>query len=745
MNRVGVLGRLAASPVAAAVVVVGIAAFAAHFAAGTGRLIVDQGPLSLQPAVADGLELFFDGALVRNGQIVVHLLGVLVFWAIGLLILFRGRHAPMRVTTALTLLLLGTALFAPLSSLDGFWSEAGTVIGALRPGPEMWRSAAGVAVLYFALVFPDGNPLGRGWAIAFAVFGVHLAAWSLFPGSVIDPREWSGPAEAAWTVAPALLATAALIVRFSRVDQEHRPPIRLVVIAFSGTVASIVMFWALQPRLEQGLLDLVLATKRLEALHDLNLLILLTASLLLLPVAMGISVVRYRLWDLELLVNRAIVYTALTAMVAGTFLVGLVGLGSLLANTIGGGRGVAGVITGVTLAVVFQPVRRRVQSAVDRRFYRQKYDAEVAVEHFISDVGELVRPVSVASAVGAVIRQTVQPTESWVVLEPPDGSPGPGAVERAATEETGSWPDGAVLMVPLIAQGRPVGAIYLGDRRSGSKYTALDRRLLERIAAAAAPPVRVGQLVEDQERLAVERARLDGELAVARTIQRDLLPRELPEISGWRFAARYESSREVGGDYYDVIPLDDGRIGLLVADVSGKGVPAALVMASCRAVVRSVAATAADPAEVLQRVNARLTADMTPGMFVTCFYAVLDPVAATLTFANAGHPLPALHTGPGRAEELRATGSPFGWMGDARYDTEVQSLSPGSMVVLASDGVIEARDRTGEFWGTRRFVAAVAAASGPDVVDGILEALRAYCAPATDLGDDVTLLAVARD
>jgi serine phosphatase RsbU (regulator of sigma subunit) len=132
-------------------------------------------------------------------------------------------------------------------------------------------------------------------------------------------------------------------------------------------------------------------------------------------------------------------------------------------------------------------------------------------------------------------------------------------------------------------------------------------------------------------------------------------------------------------------------------------------------------------------------------MFVTCFYAVLDPVTATLTFANAGHPLPAVHTGPGRAEELRATGSPFGWMGDARYDTEVRSLSPGSIVVLASDGVIEARDRTGEFWGTTRFVTAVAGASGPDVVDVILEALRLYCAPATDLGDDVTLLAVVRD
>ena len=738
------MSRMAAVPAAAAIVVIGTAAFIVHFAAETRSLIVDQGPLSLQPTVAGELELFFDSALVRNGQVAVHFLGVLVFWSIGLLILLRARHSPMRVTTALTLLLLGTALFAPLSALEGSWAGAASFIGTLRPGPVLWRSGAGVALLWFALIFPDGRRLGRVWSLVVGGFVLHVALFALLPGSWVDPREWTVGVAITWTLVPAMVAVSALIVRYARLPEEGRPQVRLVVVAFAATIATIVAFWALQPRLEAGLFDLVLATKRLEALHDLNLLVLLTACLLLLPVAVGISVVRYHLWDIELLINRALVYGALTAMVAGTFMVGTVGLGSLLAGTIGGGRGVAGVITGVVLMLVFQPVRRRVQSSVDRRFYRQKYDAERSVERFTGEVGELVRPVSVAAALGAVLRQTVQPAESWVVLEAPAAATAAGTIDRAAAADTGTWPEGAMLMVPLVAQGRPVGAIYLGPRRSGRTYTALDRRMLERIAAAAAPAVRVGQLVEEQERLAVERARLDGELAVARTIQRDLLPRHLPTLAGWRFAARYESSREVGGDYYDVIPLDDGRIGLLVADVSGKGVPAAIVMATCRAVVRSIAGSIGDPAEVLRRVNVRLYSDMTPGMFVTCFYGVLDPDAATLAFANAGHPLPVLKIPGAGSVELRATGMPFGWMADATYDTVVRDLPGGAVMVIASDGVIEARDPAGKFWGAARFSAAVAAAEGPEVVDGILEALRAHCAPATDLGDDVTLLALAR-
>jgi serine phosphatase RsbU (regulator of sigma subunit) len=212
------------------------------------------------------------------------------------------------------------------------------------------------------------------------------------------------------------------------------------------------------------------------------------------------------------------------------------------------------------------------------------------------------------------------------------------------------------------------------------------------------PAVRVALLVAAQEAEAVERARIESELSVARTIQQELLPRELPSPAGWRFEAHYEPSRQVGGDYYDVLTLGDGRYGLLVADVSGKGVPAALVMATCRSVFRSVAMTLTTPAEVMRAVNASLYEDVPGATFVTCF-----------------------------------------------YDSGSGVLEPGGMLLLYSDGVIEAMSKEGTMFGMDSLLGFVRASdpSGSFAPD-LMTRLRHHCAPSTDLGDDVTLLSIRR-
>jgi steroid delta-isomerase-like uncharacterized protein len=206
-----------------------------------------------------------------------------------------------------------------------------------------------------------------------------------------------------------------------------------------------------------------------------------------------------------------------------------------------------------------------------------------------------------------------------------------------------------------------------------------------------------------------ERERIEQELQVARRIQQDSLPKEVPEPEGWQITPYYRPAREVGGDFYDFLEFEDGRLGLVVGDATGKGVPAALVMASARSTLRAVAQASESPGDVLRRANDPLANDIPHNMFVTCFYAILDPNSGSLRYANAGHDLPYLrrHSGDD-AEELRATGMPLGLMAGMSYEEKEDALSEGESVLFYSDGLVEAHDPHYEMFGfprLRRLVA----------------------------------------
>jgi predicted ester cyclase len=165
-----------------------------------------------------------------------------------------------------------------------------------------------------------------------------------------------------------------------------------------------------------------------------------------------------------------------------------------------------------------------------------------------------------------------------------------------------------------------------------------------------------------------ERERIEQELRVARTIQQASLPKEVPQPEGWQLSPFYQPAREVGGDFYDFFALEEGRVGVVVGDATGKGMPAALVAEATSNMLRAVAQAlgSSSPGEVLSRVNETLLARIPPNMFVTCFYAILEPKSGTLSYANAGHDLPYLHRS-GAAEELRARGMPLGLMPGMGY------------------------------------------------------------------------------
>jgi serine phosphatase RsbU (regulator of sigma subunit)/predicted ester cyclase len=240
-----------------------------------------------------------------------------------------------------------------------------------------------------------------------------------------------------------------------------------------------------------------------------------------------------------------------------------------------------------------------------------------------------------------------------------------------------------------------------------------------------------------------ERERIEQELRVARRIQQASLPEKVPELEGWQISPFYRPAREVGGDFYDFHLLPEGKLGLVVGDATGKGVPAALVMSTTcgmlQAVARALGSTS--PGEVLAQVNETLLARIPPNMFVTCFYAVLDPKSATLSYANAGHDPPHVRRGDGHAEELRARGMPLGLMAGMGYEEEGASLSEGESVLFYSDGLVEAHDSQGEMFGFPRLRGLVAKHGREESLEeALLEELYSFVGEGWEQEDDITLL-----
>jgi serine phosphatase RsbU (regulator of sigma subunit)/predicted ester cyclase len=247
-----------------------------------------------------------------------------------------------------------------------------------------------------------------------------------------------------------------------------------------------------------------------------------------------------------------------------------------------------------------------------------------------------------------------------------------------------------------------------------------------------------GELLE-QER--IERERIEQDLRVARSIQQASLPKEVPTLEGWQIAPYYQPAREVGGDFYDFFELEDGQIGLAVGDATGKGVPAALAVTASCSMLRAVAQDSGySPGEVLGRVNETLVARIPPNMFVTCFYAILDPNSCTLSYANAGYDLPYLWHG-GDAEELRARGMPLGLMPGMEYEEKEIVLQEGDSTLLYTDGLVEAHDPQREMFGFPRLQALVAEHGEQQALgDFLMEELYSFVGESWEQEDDITLV-----
>jgi serine phosphatase RsbU (regulator of sigma subunit) len=645
---------------------------------------------------------------------------------------------------------------------------------------------AGMAYVLALLVFPDGR-LPAAWSRR------RWVAWPLLALSLVVAaelfthfRSWfHGNPTGLVLFFGVLIPVAGVTSQSFRLRQAssvaQREQSRVLVWALSLALGAALFLFGL----DQVIHGDWLSAARQQALDNLAFAVfpVLFAAI---PLTLTAVLVRYRLWDLDRVINQTLVYGILTGVLGLAYLASVVVLQRPLSRIVGGSSLMV-VVSTLAAAALFRPARDRIQAFIDRSFYRSRYDAAKTLEAFSAKVRDEIDLDTVAGELLDAADETMQPARMALWLRPQDGDPGEdrGAAPPPRARRTPvvvvqvgpddpliAWLEGATapvaldelevaspardalqaagmrLVVPLVSQARLVGLLGLGPRRSERDYAVDDRKLLEDLAERAAPALRVAQLVRRLVRQQADelqaRERIEQELQVAQLIQRQFLPREPPELSGWYVATYYQPAKAVGGDFYDFIELPDGRIGLVCGDVTGKGVPAALVMATTHSILRGDAPQFSSPGKVLERANNLLLQDIPPQMFVTCLYGVLDPSTGTLRYANAGHNPPYVHT-RGGVVELRATGMPLGAMPNMRYEEKEATLAPGDTVLLHSDGLVEAHDRDRRMFGFPRLAELMNdCTGGPELIQLLLGELDGFTGPDWEQEDDITLVALQR-
>jgi serine phosphatase RsbU (regulator of sigma subunit)/predicted ester cyclase len=312
--------------------------------------------------------------------------------------------------------------------------------------------------------------------------------------------------------------------------------------------------------------------------------------------------------------------------------------------------------------------------------------------------------------------------------------------------------EGDKVVIRTIGSGTHDLAEYEGLAPTGVRitienihiYRVVEDKIVEARGVSDTSPLWKRRM--EQQR--IERERFEQELLVARRIQHALLPKAVPELEGWEILPHYQPAREVGGDFYDFPPVADGRVGLVIGDVSGKGIPAAVLMASTQSVLRAISQRGDSlPDQVLTEANEVLCTYIPPNMFVTCFYAILDPESGHLSYANAGHTLPfCKRHNEDQADELRARGMPLGLIPGMSYEQQETSLVPRDAVLFCTDGLVEAHDPRGEMFGTPRLRSLLSERpeAGRGLSATLMKELERFTGEGREQEDDITLLTLER-
>ncbi len=430
------------------------------------------------------------------------------------------------------------------------------------------------------------------------------------------------------------------------------------------------------------------------------------------------------------------------------------------------------VTTTLAWAIMLAPLHTFAQSHIERRFNVRDREVRKAIEEITASLREEIDLTRLSDRFLTVIQQTMQPytvslwtlttneqqkqSVSMELIKVADDDP---LIAYVLSHSESLQIDrlqldspivqemklhGAEIILPLANQGKLLGLLILGPHLKGEAYNREEFSILNTLAPQVAPALSVAQMVQAQQAQVSEHERIEQELRTAREIQHTFLPKDVPAIRGWQLVAYYQSAREVGGDFYDFLFFEDGRLGLVIGDVAGKGIPAALVMTATRTMLRTAAQATASPGEVFARANELLYAEIPSKMFVTCFYAVLDPTSGFMRYSNAGHDLPYRHYKDG-VSELRATGMPLGLMPGSLYEEHEITIASGDSLFFYTDGLVEAHNPHREMFGFPRLKTLLEKPSdGTSLFNLLLDELKSFTGEAWEQEDDITMVTLQR-
>jgi serine phosphatase RsbU (regulator of sigma subunit) len=473
---------------------------------------------------------------------------------------------------------------------------------------------------------------------------------------------------------------------------------------------------------------------------------------LLIPLSFAFAILKYRLMNIDVIIRRTVLYSILSAIVFGLYVAVVAGIGTLVVNFTAVKSQTMIIGSTIVVGLIAIPLRNRLQQMVDRNLFRERRDFALALRNISSAIGvsdlqvflqksaeQLQRAVQnrfvllalrseshyVAAAKVGIADEILGRLQIPIAELPeidPESAP---ALRRLGTS----------LVLPLRAHSATLGFMALGTRLSDQEFGTDDLQFL----AAAAQQIALGI---DSARYRTEEA----DYAQARAMQQILLPTTFPKLNGFGISGMWQPARSVGGDYFDTIALGDGRVAVCIADVAGKGMPAALLMANLQAAVKATAASDVAPEQLCERVKRVVANNLAGGTFITFFYGVIDAASRTFAYCNAGHNPPIL-VREGGSEERLTTGGPAlcRLFRDEPHAGGAVQLEPGDRLVLFTDGASEARRGEEEF-GEERLTAVIA---GNRFLPA--DALQAAIAGAItgftggNLDDDLTLVVVAAE